>query len=185
MPIADKKETAASSGATDSETGQLIDLCAEQIKAALDEALREIDALSDSALDTARHASALLGAINVQNLEVNPVGESVSADCQALQQAVRKVCIRMQFADRLNQRLSNVAKNLAGLAELMKSSDLPITADKWTEFLNEARTTFTTERERKMFDTVFRASAVEIGNDSASDIFRDPTLFNGDTRDGA
>jgi len=78
-----------------------------------------------------------------------------------------------------------VAKNLAGLAELMKSSDLPITADKWTEFLNEARTTFTTERERKMFDTVFRASAVEIGNDSASDIFRDPTLFNGDTRDGA
>jgi len=93
--------------------------------------------------------------------------------------------MRLQFADRLNQRLSNVVKNLTDLAKLMNSSDLPITQAKWAGYLNEARTTFTMELERKMFDAVFREIAIEIGDESAADVFQDLTLFNGDTRDGA
>ncbi len=181
----DNKEAAVRAAAADSDTARLIDLCADQIRTALDEAFREIDALSGAVLDIARHASDLLSLANAQDPDASSGAESGSARYQALQLSVQNACIRLQFSDRLNQRLSNVAKNLTNLAKLMNSSDVPITEAKWAGFLDAARITFTTELERNMFDAVFRPSAIESGNDSAANAFQDLTLFDGDTRDGA
>ena len=170
----DKKQAAACAGVTDRGTARLIGLCVDQIKAARDEAFAEIDALSCAVLDTARHANALLDAVKVQNPDVDPANESDSADGKALQQAVQNAFMRLQFADRLNQRLSNVSTNLAGLAGLMQSTDLPITDIKWAEFLKQTRATFTMEPERQMFDALFAASVTGGGTEPAMDVAQRP-----------
>ena len=74
--------------------------------------------------------------------------------------------MRLQFADRMNQRLSNVASNLAGLADLMQPAEWPATDIKWREFLKRTRATFSMEQERQMFDAVFAASATDASQGS-------------------
>ena len=178
-------DPASRASVTDSERARLIELFADQITAAVDEAIREIDALSHSFFDTARHASTLLGVVGDQSPDLSAERDSLLADSEALQQAVQNVTTRLQFADRLNQRLSNVSKNLSGLAELMQSTDLPITDIKWSAFLNETRATFTMKQERQMFDAMFGAPTAAIGVDPATDTSQNLTIFDGDSRDGA
>ncbi len=161
----DKKPAASCAEVSDCGTARLIDLCVDQIKVALDEALAEIDALSGAVLDTARHANALLDTVKAQNPDLNPANESASGAGQALQQAVQNAYSRLQFADRLNQRLSNVSTNLTGLAELMQANELSIAGNKWTEFLKQARRTFTMEPERQMFDALFAAAVTGVGTE--------------------
>ena len=84
------------------------------------------------------------------------------ADSQALQKAVRSATMRLQFADRLQQRLTNIAENLTRLAKLMQSIDLPITDAQWSEYLDTTRAKFTMEQERQMFDVMF-GTATEPG----------------------
>lgn len=181
----DKKQVASCAGATDCGTAQLIDLCVDQIKAALDQAFAEIGALSGAVLDTARHANALLDTVKAQNPDINPANESsASGDGQALQQAVQNAYSRLQFADRLNQRLSNVSTNLTGLAELMQANDLSITGNKWTEFLKQTRRTFTMESERQMFDALFAAALAEVSTERAMDTAQRPTAGAGEASNG-
>ena len=120
----------------------LVDLCAEQIRAAIKEASADIEALSLSVLDTARHAEQL-------------IEPARAPDSRPLREAVRSASSRLQFADRLNQRLSNTAANLAALAEFMRASEQPISDAGWPVFLDAARARFTMEQERRMFDAVF------------------------------
>ena len=180
----DKKQAASCAGATDCGTARLIDLCVDQIKVALDEAFAEIDALSGAVLDTARHANALLDTVKARNPDINPANESASGAGQALQQAVQNAYSRLQFADRLNQRLSNVSTNLTGLAELMQANDLSITDNKWTEFLKQTRRTFTMEPERQMFDALFAAAVANVSTERAVDAARRPTAGAGEAGNG-
>ena len=176
----ENNDTASARLVADREAARLVELCADQIKAAVDEASREIAALSRSFLDTARYASALLGAVSDQNSDVGPTENLILADSRALQLAVQKASMRLQFADRLNQRLSNVRKNLVALAELMQSTDLPIVDSSWIGFLKQTRATFTMEQERQMFDAMFAASAAVDGADPATEASHGPTLFDGE-----
>ena len=73
---AENNDAASIGPLTASETSRLVGLCADQIKAAVDEAFHDIDALSHSFLDTARHASALLGTLSDQNPDVSPAEDS-------------------------------------------------------------------------------------------------------------
>ena len=120
----------------------LVDLCAEQIQAALKEASADIEALSLSVLDTARHAELL-------------IEPDRAPDSAPLKKAVQSASSRLQFADRLNQRLSNTAANLAALAEFMHASEQPVSDAGWSAFLDAARARFTMEQERRMFDAIF------------------------------
>ena len=117
----------------------LVDLCAEQIQAAISEASSDIEALSLSVLDTARHADKLI--------EPDRSGP--------LKEAVRNASQRLQFADRLSQRLSNTAANLAALADYMQADEQPVSDEGWSAFLDAARARFTMEQERRMFDAIF------------------------------
>ena len=173
----DKDATSRDNPAADKETARLVELCADQIAAAVDEASGEIDALSRSVLDTARRVSDLVGAVSEQGTGRSPAEASVLADCQALRQAVQDAGMHLQFADRLSQRLSNVSKNLVGLAELMQSTDQPIAENRWSAFLAEMRATFTMEQERQMFDARFGA---EVTTNTAPGI----VLFDKEATDG-
>ena len=176
MHHADNNDVASRDPEPATEIAGLMDLCASQIMAAVDEALGECDALCRSVLDAARLASAFLG-------ESGPSDERMQADARALQQAAQDASLRLQFIDRLNQRMSNVSRNLAGLAELMQSTDLPISENAWSRFLEETRASFTMAQERQMFDAFFRAPAVTGGADPAMNASQDITLFDGDARD--
>ena len=176
MHHADNNDVASRDPEPATEIAGLVDLCASQIMTAVDEALGECDALSGSVLDAARLTSELLG-------ESNSADERLKADAQALQQAVQDASLRLQFIDRLNQRLSNVSSNLAGLAEFMQSADLPISEIAWSRFLEETRETFTMTQERQMFDALFRDPTATSGAELAMNASQDITLFDGDAGD--
>ncbi len=131
----------------------LVDLCAEQIQAAISEASSDIEALSLSVLDTARHADKL-----IEPDRSGPGGETSAGqgpDSGPLKEAVRNASQRLQFADRLSQRLSNTAANLAALADFMQADEQPVSDEGWSAFLDAARARFTMEQERRMFDAIF------------------------------
>lgn len=176
----DKNETACQCKVTDSAAARLLTLCADQIATAVEEAFREIDGLSRAVLDSARHANALLAARNDQGTKASPAADTGEADSRALQEAVRRASMRLQFADRLEQRLSNVSRNLTGLAKLMQSIDLPITDAQWKECLEAMRSTFTMEQERRMFDAMFDAAAPIAGPKLDIGASPGPILFDGE-----
>ncbi len=152
------------------DAARLVELCADQIQSALAEALAEIGELSVAVLDTARHAGDLLGQVN--DSASSPEAGALANGSESLRQAAASASSRLQFADRLSQRMSNVSSNLNALAVLMKSSDGPLTHERWQGFLLEARGRFTMEQERRMFDAVFGTSTSEqdvVENNDASD----------------
>ena len=154
----------------DNDAARLVELCADQIQAALAEALAEIGELSVAVLDTARHAGDLLGQVNSD--AASSEAGALASGSESLRRAAASASSRLQFADRLSQRMSNVSSNLTALATLMKSSDRPMTHERWHGFLLEARGRFTMEQERRMFDAVFGTPASEhdvADNDDASD----------------
>ena len=157
----------------------LVELCADQIRAALDEAGDEIGALSMSLLETARRATEVADQIGGDSSTSDPSAATCGSRSDALRQAAADASSRLQFADRLSQRISNAAANLTALATLMKSSDGPIAADSWSDFLREARGRFTMEQEREMFDAVFGncASATVA---AISTVASDDDVFLGD-----
>ena len=143
---------------TDGTAARLVKLCAEQIRAAMDEASSEIASLSLAVLDTARHADRLaergVSARSGATDDKGPDDES-----QPLREAALNASSKLQFADRMSQRLSNTASNLAALAQLMQNTDSPISEEDWSAFLGAARARFTMEHERRMFDAVFEQAA--------------------------
>ncbi len=184
MQHANNKGTIRQGDVKDSDSVRLLELCADQIKVAIDEAFHEIDALSCSVLDSGRHARALLNGVDDPKRNVNGADDLVLADSHALQKAVNDATTRLQFADRLHQRLSNISKNLVGLAKLTHAKGPRIANHDWAEFLKEARATYTMEQERQMFDAVFEESAAANGAEPAMVATQDATLFEGDVRDG-
>ena len=142
----------------DSTAARLVQLCAEQIRAAVEEASSEIESLSIAVLDTARHADSLLERGSPARGENGAGSNDVEDQSRPLREAALSASASLQFADRMSQRLSNTASNLAALAELMQSTERSISDEDWSAFLDAARARFTMEHERRMFDAVFETA---------------------------
>ena len=138
----------------------------------------DIDRLSQAVLNSAQLANKLLATFEATSLDADSTEEQPRSDSVALQQALSNAGSRLQFVDRLQQRLSNVAKNLTALAKIMESAKLPITDTRWREFLEKTRASFTMVQERQMFDAAFEvcASSAIDGQDSAPS--HEPVLFD-------
>jgi len=122
---------------------KLVDLCAKQIRAAMDEARVEIASLSQH----------LLGAHELAGSPQKQI------DQQEVLQEVGQAIAKLQFADRLSQRLLNVAGNLGRLEELLLS-DGDVGQSSWEKMLEEVSHSFTMESERRLFDEVIGANTV-------------------------
>jgi len=122
---------------------KLVDLCAKQIRAAMDEARVEIASLSQH----------LLGAHELAGSPQKQI------DQQEVLQEVGQAIAKLQFADRLSQRLLNVAGNLGRLEELLLS-DGDVGQSRWEKMLEEVSHSFTMESERRLFDEVIGANTV-------------------------
>lgn len=149
----------------DGTAARLVQLCAEQIRAAVNEASSEIESLSLAVLDTARHADRLAGSDRSAGRALADDNDAGDAS-QPLKEAALNASSRLQFADRMSQRLSNTASNLAALAQLLQTTDRPISDEDWSAFLDAARARFTMEHERRMFDAVFETTgSAPLAND--------------------
>lgn len=176
MHPSEKDQATCELALAESEAARLVALCADQISAAVKEACSEIDILSSAVLGSARHADALLAATRERNSKKASASGEFELVSQALQESVRIASTHLQFADRLEQRLLNVTKNLANLARLMRPTELPINTSEWATCLATTRATFTMEQEREMFDAVFNATAADVPTDRVQ--APEPILFD-------
>lgn len=136
-----QRDQTSSSPALDSVEGlpAVIDVLAAQLKRATDDATRDISSLSAALLDMSRRAS------EIAKSTKGPVGEAVS-----LNRAILAATARLQFADRMHQRLDNIAGNLDSLSQALGAN--PGQDIEWNELLCKLRNNYTMESERAMFD---------------------------------
>ena len=129
----------------DALVAKLSGLCAKQIKSSMEEARGEVSDLSQFLLSAHKLAGG--------NIEAQGVQEEI------LEQ-MRAALAKLQFADRLSQRLLNIANNLDRLESfLSESSSDPQNCD-WEGILEEVRHSFSMEEERKLFDEVIGVDTV-------------------------
>jgi hypothetical protein len=147
----------------------------QQIEAAVDEAAGNLDKLSRAIMTADRQADGILSSV-VENGD-GPVAVPTCDELESLRAAARKASLQLQSLDRFHQRLGNACSNLARVAELMKSGNLPTTNESWQDFLIEARDAFTMDAERKMFDAVFESHDSKTNEEWAQDTSTDPLLF--------
>ncbi len=142
MNRTERNSIASGNGSTTAIVADVIALCADQLKAANDEASTDVDALTATFLAAVCHD--------------DPAGEGTLPSFQEmLQSVVMDAIARLQFADRLKQRLANVCRNLQASADFLRSGDAPASDAELTDFLEAIRASFSMEHERNMFDTTF------------------------------
>ena len=155
---------------TQQDVSRFLHASAVQIEAATEETRDEIESLTQLVIALAQHASAMNRRLD-RLAELNLAPEDLAGireDIKSLDAAANKTIARLQFADRMHQRLANVQVNLDALAELM--GEKPMSRKSWTAFLEQSRRTFTMEHERTLFDSVLGVDAPgESANESLGD----------------
>lgn len=147
---------------------QFIHFCAGQVETAMTEAYQEIDALTQAIVDTATNVALLQSTAAVAVDDA--AREAVNSSADAATESVNSLYVRLQFADRLSQRLSNIKLNLGRLASSMFCDQRPVSDATWTQLLEQARATFTMEEEREIFDAEFSGSIFAKSRIAASDV---------------
>lgn len=168
------------------DNARLLELCAAQIAAAVDEAYREIDGLAAAIVSTAKQVTSLPAEGDTVSVDATAEYDN-SASSKALGHSLNKIVMRLQFANRLRQRLSNVQTNLLRMAEFTRGNSMPAEEGLWSNLLEQTRATFTMEQERQMFDTLFGAgpatSSDPVLNSSASAQPEGLILFDDEVKD--
>ena len=126
----------------------LISLCVTQISTAWSDAQADLQSM----VEAITHGAVQLG-----------TAEGASSN---LADVFNELLQRMQFADRLTQRLDNTCSNLQKIARRLDSHTA--SSNTWNEFLTQVRGQYTTAQEREAFDAVFPCVA-KTSVDSASD----------------
>ena len=161
-------EQSADGGPT-AHTARLLELSANQIVAAIEEALVEVEGLSKAHLSIIEHVSDLTPHSRPTVPHKAPDSEKpVCVRASKIGEATRKIFAHLQFADRLHQRLRNIEKNLVRLAGLLASGDATLDNDAWKVFLVQTRESFTMEHERQLFDAHFADTGLSDDSDSAA-----------------
>ncbi|MGB5352655.1 MAG: hypothetical protein WBN32_03490 [Woeseia sp.] len=132
--------------------GRYIELCTRQLAAAMKGAKRESGLLAEDLIAAADLISRISPDEN--DAAANATTSSATGLHRQLRERVNGVVLRMQFADRLDQQIDNVRKNLTLLAEYIEADEAGGNRLAWSEFLQRSRQSFTMEQERFMFDTV-------------------------------
>lgn len=167
--------------ATDQSIGRFLHASAVQIEAATNETQEELEGLTQLLIALAQHASGMNRRLdNFARLNLEPQDmAAIREEIASLDAAAMKTISRLQFADRLHQRLSNVQGNLDALAELMGQPD--VSPGRWTQFLQDSRDNFTMEHERELFDRVLQE---DLGSPPANDSQTDNIALFDMTRGG-
>lgn len=131
---------------------KLADLCARQIRAAMDEERKEISGLSQHLLSAHTYAG------NAKN----------QADQQEMLKELGLAMSKLQFADRLSQRLLNIVNNLNLLRDFLSEADSDIEQQNWQKMLEEVGRSFSMETERQLFDEIIGATGADTASEEHS-----------------
>lgn len=137
---------------TSSKLGKVhfLELSSHLIDEALDEALQDIEVLTNTLFKIASTA---------KRLETTGGAQEGGRDTSGLSASVRDLSQRalgqIQLADRMQQRLKNISNILENLAKHSACEDNSKNEETWNDFLYEARKEFTMESEKILFDNVF------------------------------
>lgn len=132
-----------SEGVSDTAIAKFVELFSRQIKAAMDEERTEISALSKHLLNS--HAL-----VSNKNEET---------DEQVMIQEMNAAIAKLQFADRLSQRLSNVANNLEKLGSFLLEHHGKVNHQSLEEILEEINFKFSMESERRLLNEIIGVAA--------------------------
>lgn len=126
-----------------------LDLSSQLVDEALNEALEEIEILTNTLF---KIASATKKLDAIEDAEQEGAGKSDLGD--EIKNLSQKALRQLQFADRMEQRLNNTSSNLRNMAK-HESSELGSNEGAWNSFLLEVRNEFTMESEKILFDQFF------------------------------
>ena len=136
-------------------TSRLVSLSAALIESAIEEAMEDIEALTQSFLEVAEKTQSLDGVARSLIEDAERVSmDELMAHSQIINREVHNAVGKLQLCDRLAQRLGNVRNNLSELAALLSESSQLHSAERWQGFLQRIRSQYTMEEERLMFDDV-------------------------------
>ena len=121
---------------------QFLAFSSQLIDEALNEALQDIEILSNTLFDIASTTKKL------GDVDATEIGRDIKNLSQ-------KALGQLQFADRMQQRLNNIGSNLENMAKHSAGNDESDNEKIWHEFLSEARKEFTMESEKILFDRFF------------------------------
>ncbi len=127
-------------GEEEGDRARFLELCASQLQTAVEDAKQKSELVSRAAITTAGRLAEL--------------GAAGNADAADAAEAMNSLFVHLQFADRLDQQVSNVRKNLLLLAGFVAGDE----AD-WAALLERARGSYTMEDERRAFDRAFGGPA--------------------------
>lgn len=152
----------------DAGTAEFLALCARQLHVATRDSKSSIDELVADMLTINRMTEALK--TNADALSPVETADAASS----LQKSAMDASMQLQSVDRLHQRLENVRNGLSQLSIVLSAINLKIDDSAWHEFLRDARSNYTMESEREMFDDVFGDG---YGGDEESADSDEPELF--------
>ncbi|MEM7762600.1 MAG: hypothetical protein AAF290_00845 [Pseudomonadota bacterium] len=148
-----------------SEPATFLTLCATQLSDAVDEANAGARELVDAALAMSDQATAQPIALASND------SAAVAAQLEAVRQSAESIAVGLQWLDRFDQRLSHLQSHLMELATVLPNDLAMSTQREWRAFLDAARQVYTTEAERRHFDTIYGvATNTDVEVEEATDI---------------
>lgn len=120
-----------------------------------------IDAALSEAFGDANELGDLLAKLDdaAKNIEISQTSQDshdTSHKENEINQLSKQSIVKLQFIDRIEQRLSNVKKNCQLLASFIESNEGNLEDNFWPEFIVKARQGFTMESEKVIFDNFFQ-----------------------------
>ncbi|MBT4519430.1 MAG: hypothetical protein HOC23_05440 [Halieaceae bacterium] len=150
-------------GANDSQVAiaDLVDLCAQQIESALNEALDDVAKLSEHVIWAGQSVTDFQVTANAESdaESIDPLLKEVLTALPQVTDAINHVVTELQFADRMSQRLMNVTGNLQRLKRILNTEGTELSRDDWAAFMLELRDSFSMDAERRLFNSVIGGAA--------------------------
>jgi hypothetical protein len=133
---------------------ELLKLCIAQLKMSQDESEKPVDILTQNFIQLTDLTSQLLK----QN---KTLGDSQIDHrlIEQLEQKVKTSVMAFQFHDRLTQRLCHVIEHLNTVEDMLRQESLK--EIDIAKVLNEIKSSYSMEQERKVFDAILKGESVE------------------------
>ena len=144
------------------ETINMLYLAVCQIEATLADSNQEVDTLTHSFTQLAKHTNEVSD--QIQNLtrveEFQVFKKDLSNTAQEMTQQITASIQAFQFYDRVCQRLDHVARGLEKVTKVMGKQDQRDNPTAWRQIQNDIKNSYTMEAERIMFEYIMRGGTV-------------------------
>lgn len=144
------------------ETITMLALAVAQVESSMTDGAQSVSTLTESftrMADYVKKIRHITGKVNPNNLD--QFKAAIDSTATELEADVQDAVIAFQFYDRISQRLDHVCRSLDKLGVLISSPDALYNPNKWHNFQEEIKNSYTMEAERIMFEHILRGHSIE------------------------